>query len=504
MRSVKMFRGAACVTIGSLILASVGALPAAIAAQEYGRLAFEAYTVRTYDGRQRQVELGRLAVPESRGHAAGKTVTLGFLRLKSTSPSPGSPVVFLMGGPGIPATVMAPIPPYWDLFEQLRAVGDVILLDQRGVGLSTPDLNCPKPSSPPDPSLFTSRAALAGAFRTVLASCASILRSRGIDPNAYTDDASADDIDDVRRAVGAERVSLLAFSYGTRLALDFAQRHPASLDRLVLQGVEDPNLRYRSSSTTDALFMQYAGLAAADSATAAFAADLPRRLAALFTSLDRAPVVMDVRTPSGGTASVWVGKEGMQAVISKHVSNPRLPALIATLERGDARILTPFVTAMYDQIAGGGGSLMGPAIECSSLPSAGRVDAVDTASKRTLFGPLFDNVVVTPAFCAAIGFAAPERSPDARVASGGAALIIEGTLDDRTGGNAAAIARSLAGSVTLLVENGAHELLPVPQVQHAVVDFLAGQDVRTRTLSADLPRFLSIEAALKPLRRPGS
>src|SRR5262249_2177167 len=156
----------------------------------------------------------------------------------------------------------------------------------------------------------------------------------------------------------------------------------------VLQGVEDPNLRYRSSAATDALFMQYARLAAADSATAAFAADLPRRLAALFASLDRAPVVVDVRAPSGGTASVRVGKEGMQAIIPQHVSNPRLPALIATLERGDARILTPLVTAMYDWIAGGGGSLMGRAIECSRLPSAGRVEAVDTASTRTLFGPL--------------------------------------------------------------------------------------------------------------------
>jgi pimeloyl-ACP methyl ester carboxylesterase len=164
------------------------------------------------------------------------------------------------------------------------------------------------------------------------------LRSRGIDPNAYTDDASADDIDDVRRAVGAERVSLLAFSCGTRLALDFAQRHPASLDCWVLQGVEDPNLRYRSSAATDALFRQYAGLAAADSASAAFAADLPRRLAALFASLDRAPVVMDVRTPSGGTASVRVGKEirprardqrtlGQSSAVrwSTKAARPRLP-----------------------------------------------------------------------------------------------------------------------------------------------------------------------------------
>jgi pimeloyl-ACP methyl ester carboxylesterase len=499
-----MSRAARGIGMSSWLAACLAAAPAGIAAQGSGHAAVQAYSLRSYDGRQQPAELWKLPVPESRSRAGGKSITLAFLRLKSSSPSRGSPVVFLMGGPGIPATVMAPIPPYWDLFERLRTISDVILLDQRGVGLSVPDLTCPPRSGLPDPTFLTSRAGLISAFQTALASCASTWRARGIDPNAYTDDASADDIDDVRRALGVTRVSLLAFSYGTRLALDFARRYPGHLDRLVLQGPEDPDLRYRSSLDTDALFARYAQLAASDRATAAFAANLPQRLGALFASLERTPVVVRVRTPSGDSVAVPVGKEGLQAIIGEHVSNPRLPALIATLEHGDTRILTPLVTAMYDEIAGGGGSLMGRAIECSALPSAARIASVDAASKRSLFGPLFDNSVVTPAFCGALGLTRPAHGPGGRMPFAGPALIIQGSLDDRTGGNAEVIARLLARSETLLVENGAHELLPVPQVQRTVIDFLEREDVSGRRLHVAPPRFLSIEAALKPPQRPGS
>ena len=55
-------------------------------------------------------ELLRLTVPVRRAHPS-RTVIIGALRLATTATQPGSPIVFLMGGPGIPGTVMAPIPP---------------------------------------------------------------------------------------------------------------------------------------------------------------------------------------------------------------------------------------------------------------------------------------------------------------------------------------------------------------------------------------------------------
>ena len=96
-------------------------------------------------------ELGNLTVQESRKQGASRQIKIAFLRLPSTSLTPGMPIVFLMGGPGIPGTLMTRVPVYYRLFEQLRAIADVIIPDQRGVGMSTPNLDCPDKSSfPPD------------------------------------------------------------------------------------------------------------------------------------------------------------------------------------------------------------------------------------------------------------------------------------------------------------------------------------------------------------------
>ena len=494
------------VTARSMLAAALLVAAAPLPAQA-PPLRVEPYTVRSYDGRSEQAELGTLTVPESRGRPGAATVTLAFLRLKSTSSTPASPIVFLMGGPGIPATVMAPIPPYFELFERLRATADVILVDQRGNGRSSPSLDCPAPLSPPDADLLTSRAALVEAYRRAYVACAAYWRGRGVEPRDFGLDASADDLDDLRRALGAERLSLLAFSYGTRLALDYARRHPSRLDHMVLQGPETPDLRYRSPAQLDALFGRLADFAAADSASAPFSTDLRGRLAALLAALARVPDTVRVRSPGGDSVNLAVGPEGLAAIVAEHEADPRLPALVATLERGDTRLLAQRAAAIYAGVASGGGSLMGRAAECSTPASDARVAAVAHEAAGSLLGVPYDDGVVIRAFCSSLGMAGRpwrDAGPGPR-AFRGPALVIVGDLDTQTPmSNAAVVARALPGSATLVVANGKHELLTQSVVQDAVADFFAGHDASGRRLRVDPPRFLSIQEALQPPRRPGS
>ena len=53
----------------------------------------------------------------------------------------------------------------------------------------------------------------------------------------YTSRDSADDIEAIRTEIGAERIALYGTSYGTKLALGYAQRYPDRVDRLVLDSV---------------------------------------------------------------------------------------------------------------------------------------------------------------------------------------------------------------------------------------------------------------------------
>ena len=105
-----------------------------------GDLKFEPFTI-SYEGQNVIAELGRLVVRENRSNPSTRLIELAFVRLKSTAEKPGYPVVYLDGGPGSSAINIARVPDYMRAFMKLREVGDVILLDQRGVGRSKPNLS---------------------------------------------------------------------------------------------------------------------------------------------------------------------------------------------------------------------------------------------------------------------------------------------------------------------------------------------------------------------------
>jgi pimeloyl-ACP methyl ester carboxylesterase len=467
-------------------------------------LKLEAYSLRTYDGQTHDIELGKLTVPESRVHRTGRTASIAFFRLKSTSPTPGSPIVFLMGGPGIAASVMAPIPPYWQLFDALRTAGDVILLDQRGLGLSSPKVDCPPLAQPLDTNLLTSHAAFIAAYRRVLASCAAHWRSKDVDPRAFTDAEIADDVDDIRRALGAQRVSLLGFSYGTRLAMTFARRHPDRLDRIVLQGPTDPDLEYRESLTYDLLLARLAHLAAADTVSAPYSADLFARTKALFARADREPIALKIRRTSGDSVSVRVSGDVLRGLVGGHVTDVRLPALVATMERGDNTILTRWVEGLYNDFNAGAGTLMARAVNCSSAPSDARRARVDVGVARSIFGGAFDNFAADWSFCSALGADSAKAQPHLRAPLESPVLFVTGELDDRTPiGNDSILSKEFREAIRVRVVNGGHELLVDRPVRELVTDFFLGRDVRDRSIQQAPPRFLSIEAAKLPPRRPG-
>src|SRR5215218_8693079 len=81
----------------------------------------------------------RMTVPENRAHPTGRFIQLAVVRIRSTSPAPRAPIIYLSGGPGGPGIAGA----RGDLFPTvmaLRAVSDIILFDQRGTGQTLPSL----------------------------------------------------------------------------------------------------------------------------------------------------------------------------------------------------------------------------------------------------------------------------------------------------------------------------------------------------------------------------
>jgi pimeloyl-ACP methyl ester carboxylesterase len=219
------------------------------APRKLGELWFEPFKFNiqgtSYDG-----ELGRLVVKENRAKQDSKTVELAFVRLKSTAAKPRYPVIYLDGGPGSSAIGLAQVPDYMRAFQKLREVGDVILLDQRGIGRSRPNLTRLTPEPLPT-DIFAGREKAQAEFTKRFKEAAEYFRSQGVDLSAYNTRESAHDVDDIRKALGVEKVNLVGYSYGTHLGLACIRYHGENLNRVVLIGTEGPDHTDKLPSTSD-------------------------------------------------------------------------------------------------------------------------------------------------------------------------------------------------------------------------------------------------------------
>src|SRR6185369_11500804 len=198
------------------------------------------------------------------GTSAGN-IDLAIVRVRRPSAGTGHAAhLLLAGGPGDSGVnlVMGLIrqggPAVWPLFD-----GDVIGIDQRGTGRSRPNLDAPvrydlpldKPGSIEQwlPRMRETSRRVADDFR-----------ARGIRLEAYNTRESADDVADVLRTLGYDRVTLWGRSYGSHLALATLARHPALIDRMILVGPEGLNHTWKRPAQVEAVIDQLVARGATD------------------------------------------------------------------------------------------------------------------------------------------------------------------------------------------------------------------------------------------------
>jgi pimeloyl-ACP methyl ester carboxylesterase len=185
----------------------------------------------------RAFRCGEIWVPfEREDPSLGKT-RIGFAVVpRSDRSRPRLGAIFAVeGGPGYASSWT--VRSYVKLFGSLLDRRDLVLVDQRGTGRSMP-LQCPDLQFGRSPDSISFPA------------CAAKLGPRF---SSYRTSASADDIDDIRRALGFGRITLYGDSYGTFLAQSYGFRHPDTLNALVLDSaypVKGESAWYPSLITT--------------------------------------------------------------------------------------------------------------------------------------------------------------------------------------------------------------------------------------------------------------
>jgi pimeloyl-ACP methyl ester carboxylesterase len=308
------------------------------------------------------VECGYLIVPEDRADPEGRDVRLAvaIFRHPGGTPEP-DPIIYLEGGPGgSPLEMRAPnVDAYFGpIFAANR---DIIVFDQRGVGFSEPALDCPAFTGlyldlldyEVDGVRLTGQEVLDRKVEALLA-CAEEL-SAVADLSAYNTVASAADVNDLRLALGYEKVNLWGGSYGTRLALGVMRDSPEGLRSVVLDAPYGPEVDlYLSTpgSFDRALTVLTEGCAADDACNAAY----PDLRTVLFETVDRlnaSPATVEVIYPlTGESYTKLLDGAGLTELVFRSLYDTSMrPLLPQAIYAASENTFTSFLaTAMLDML----------------------------------------------------------------------------------------------------------------------------------------------------------
>ena len=476
-----------CVLLMIFLVMTVNAQP------KSGTLKIKPYTFETNNKKEKvDSEFGTLLVPENRSDPESNLIELAFVRFKSTAKNPGPPIVYLAGGPG-GSGIGAARGSRFPLFMALREIADVIAFDQRGTGFSKPNITCLDRLALPLDVAPTREAAIKE-LRENAKDCAFYWHNiQRVDLTGYNTNESADDLEDLRKALGAEKISLWSISYGTHLAFATMRRHPQSIHRAILAGTEGPDHTYKLPSNIQKHLEDLAALIKADPRIGKEIPDFLGLMKSVFDRLETQPQTVEITDPQTKLkVKVIVNKFVIQYIVANNIGTTEtadFPALFYRASKGDFTNLAEF---WLNQSRSGIGSAMSYMMDCASGQTAARRELIEREAKDTLLGDLFN--FPFPEVCTA--WNAPDLGDSFRapLQSDVPVLFISGTLDARTPiSNAEEYRKGFSNSTHIIIENAVHSdplFLSSPQIKEGMMEFLRGQPVTTTKITAPPMKFV--------------
>lgn len=336
-----------------------------------------------------RIDCYRLTLPENRSEPTGRQVELPVIRVRAPGtkaglPAAGAttgttgtaaaaltaatgqpPVVYLHGGPGDGAV------DGWVAWEQLMdgVPRDFIAYDQRGGGHANPRLDCPEHSE----ALATTLArhpAWKAARQTIgesIKACNTRLRDSGVDLAQYDTYNSVLDLEDLRKSLGAEKLSLIGVSYGTRLAMAYESSYPQRVASLALGGVVAPGSggpedeRKMLDPALSRLFKSCSG----DTDCSSRFPSLRAELESAAKTLDDLPVTVGPATQIKVTGDEL--HAGVFGALYDSSTIPLLPMTISRIASGDPQVWSVIGPQIAPLVAGGGAFGAQISINCADL-----------------------------------------------------------------------------------------------------------------------------------------
>jgi pimeloyl-ACP methyl ester carboxylesterase len=337
------------------------------------------------EGVKEELQCGVYNVFENRQTRTGRTLPLKIVFIPARHPHPDQgPIFYMAGGPGEAATELAALVIEWRDAED----NDVVLVDERGTGEGH-RLDCPARGS--DDNL---EGYLNGPFDPAAARACHEELQKKYDLSQYTTPNFADDIDEIRAAMGYDRINLNAGSFGTYAAQIYMRRHgehvrSAYLDSLVTLSMRVPlSHAPNAQKALDRLFKD----CDEDAACHAAYPRLPEDFAAVLNKVREGPVKTSVRHPvNGAPTEIHLTERALADAIRvmMYRSNRarEVPFLIEQALAGD---FSPFAEAAVRasrDIYSGGRMGLHYAITCNEFVNRIHAEDVEPATRGSFLGP---------------------------------------------------------------------------------------------------------------------
>lgn len=472
--------------LSAMMLAPAAFAQTLPAANAYGEEAIE-FTAQSGDSVA--AFHGTVLVPENRANPASRMIEVSYIRFPATGENPGSPIVYLSGGPGGSGSGAARGPRF-PLFQEMRQHGDVIAFDQRGTGGSTELPRCVS-SQRISETQAISDAEYAAAYRRAVEECGVFWRERGVEIAGYTTRESVQDLAALRQHFGVAQISLWGISYGSHLALAALKDIPAQIDRVIIASAEGLDQTVKLPAETDRYFARLQ--AAIDTQPEAQAlypdvAGLMRRVHARF---EAEPMLVQVPQASGETRPFLLQRHNLQEFSSGLISDPQYAALLlmlyTELEAGQSNLAVMLLQRFWSMGEPITLSAMPTAMDLASGIDAARLAEFERQAEIGLIGgylnfPMPQILGVWAGFDLGDEFRQPPHG-DTPV------LLLTGTLDGRTYPDSqAASVSGLSNVERIIVRNAGHNLfMTTPEVAEAMHRFMRGEAAMSGEVFVDLP-----------------
>ena len=321
--------------------------------------------LETSENADGKVSRGHYRVFENRESKTGREIKLNILIFHATDPNPKpDPIFILAGGPGQGAAdVGANVGN-----SPLRKERDIVLVNQRGTGGDN-RLAFTSADGPDNP--------LSPLFDLDKVRAARDRLSKTADLRMYSTPIAMDDLNEVRDALGYEKINLMGGSYGTRASLVYIRRHGETVRTAILNGVAPipfTNPLYHAQSAQRALDLIFDEVESSPEINKHFPG-LRKKFAELLKKFDDGPIEVEVND-QGETRTINLSKDAFTNAVRVQMyyldTSRKLPVLLWRAVNGD---LKPFAESSIRRNRSIGQTLaMGMLLSVTAAEDIARID----------------------------------------------------------------------------------------------------------------------------------